>query len=516
VDLPLGCNSFARLCELRIILEELRNQQSPSLPPSGGREAISIECGLKYTVSQTVLAFKETLHKLITIAENEDPTNKKLIYREAIEVMEAVDGDRGEFLTARDDILSRLISLYEEEENWGAVEWQLQKPNSFQRYCSTSAVTDAPSKLAECSQKLAAKLGQVLGAINIAIEDPLQVDRDTPFPPLLRTLWAGYDEVTRILCKKPAALEARDMLRQNALMVAAAIGKVHLLDPAFRRNPSLLTDRDALHRHVLFHAAHNGDYEAFMTLVRAGANFTDRDTSGRSILRYAAASGSARIVEYLLIQGVSPNDDVLRDSSALHDAASRGRWTVCKLLLSQGALANDRLPVDGVPGYYMTPSEVAKHNNFPDIVSMIEEAASRPMNDSTHPMNHSTHPMNHSTHPTNHSTHPMNHSTHPMDDLVHQEHGQAHEPHHADETHLTHTASATHSHNGNANVPIPSTQLQPNIRQIVQIDPHTPPDDDNDWFGEFIPDDFFNHPPVIPPPLNASVNAPAQNFEDQE
>ena len=259
------------------MLEDLRNLQSPSLPPSSIRQAIESETGLTYTISQTSRAFGKTLEKLLEFAAKESTTNAKLIYREAVEVIEAVDGDRGEFLTIRDNVLSRLISLYEEEENWGAAEWQLQKLNSIRRHGRTDAVPDASSKLAECSQKLAAKLTQVLSAINIAIENPLQVDPDTPFPPLLRALWAGYDEVTRILCKKPAALEGRDMLRQNALMVAAAIGKVHLLDPAFRRNPHLLTDRDALHRHALFHAAHNGDYEAFMTLVRAGANFTDRD-----------------------------------------------------------------------------------------------------------------------------------------------------------------------------------------------------------------------------------------------
>jgi hypothetical protein len=486
VDLPVGCNSFARLCDLRIILEELRNQQSPSLPPSGGREAISIECGLKYIVKQTVLAFKKTLDKLLTIAENENPTNEKLIYREAIEVIEAVDGGHGEFLTTRDNILSRLILLYEEEENWGAAEWQLQKLNSIRRHGRTGAVPNASSKLAECSQKLAAKLGQVLGAINIAIENPLQVDPDTPFPPLLRALWAGYDGVTRILSKKPAALEGRDMLRQNALMVAAAVGKVHLLGPAFRFNPSLLTDRDALHRHALFHAAYNGGYEAFMALVRAGANFTDRDASGRSILRVAAARGTARIVEYLLMQGVSPNDDILRDSSPLHDAAGRGRWTVCRLLLSKGALANDRLPVDGVPGCYKTASEVAKHNNFPDIANMIEEAALRPMNDSTHPMNNSTHPMNNSTHPMNNSTHPMNNSTHPMNNIMHQEYGQPQ---------LTHTTSTMHNFDENANAPVPSTLPHPNIQQIAQVDQRTPSDNDNDWdwLYQLFPGDLFSH-----------------------
>jgi hypothetical protein len=381
VGLLLGCNSFTRLCDLRIILEELWNLQSPSLPPSSVRQAIEIETGLNYAVSQTIRAFKKTLEKLLTIAANENTTNAKLIYREAVEVIEAIDGNRGEFSTVRADVLYRLISIYEKEENWGAADWQLQKLASVQRHGRTGSVPDACSKLAECSQKISAKFGQVLDAINIAIERPLHVNTETPFPSLHRALWGEHDNVTSILCRTPAALEGLDMRRQNALMVAAAIGKVHLLDPAFRRNPSLLTDRDALHRHALFYAAQNGNYEQFLTLVRAGANFTDRDGSGRSILRVAAAAGSASIVEYLLMQGMTPNDDVLRGSSALHDAASRGRWTVCKLLLSKGALANDPLPADGFPGVYQTPSEVAKDNGFLDLASIIEETASRPMND---------------------------------------------------------------------------------------------------------------------------------------
>jgi ankyrin repeat protein len=560
VDLPLGCNSFTRLCELRIILEELRNLQSASLPPSDSRRATQIECGLIYTVSQTGRAFKKTLEKLLTIAANENARDAKLIYREAVEVIEAVDGDRGEFSILRANVLSRLTSIYEEEENWGAADWQLQKLATLQRHGRTGSVPDGSSKIAECSQKLSAKFGKVLDAINIAIEKPLHVDLETPFPPLHRALWRGLDEVTSILCRTPAALEGRDMRRQNAVMVAAAIGKVHLLEPAFRSNPDLLTDRDALHRHALFYAAHNGDYESFLTLVRAGANFTDRDASGRSILRVAAVSGSARIVEYLLLHGISPNDDVLRGSSALHDAAKTGRWTICKLLLSKGALANDRLPADGVSGEYKTPSEVAKDNSFPDIASMIEKAASRPINDTTHPMNDTTHPMNHITHPMNNTTHPINNTTHPMNsttnpinntthpmnstthlinntthpmnsaahpmnDIVHQEYGQTREPQHVADIQSTHTASATHTDDESADAPILWTQLHPNIHQIPQVDQRTPSDHD-DWFDDSLLDDIvfplpmpdstdgiFDHDYASPLPVNASVHAPVQNYE---
>jgi hypothetical protein len=498
VGLPFACNSFTRLCALCVFLEDLRNLQSPSLPPSVLREAVEIETGLSYTINQTIRAFRRTLDKFLEIAANENTANAKLIYREAVEVIEAVDGDRGEFSTVRADVLYRLISIYEKEENWGAAHGQLQKLASVQPPGRTGSVPDACSKLAECSQKISANSGQVLDAINIAIERPLHVNTETPFPSLHRALWGEHDEVTSILCRIPDALVGLDMRRQNALMVAAAIGKVHLLDPAFRCNPSLLTDRDALHRHALFYAAQNGDYEQFLTLVRAGANFTDRDGSGRSILRVAAAAGSASIVEYLLMQGISPNDDVLRGSSALHDAASRGRWTVCKLLLSKGALTNDRLPVDGFPGVYKTPSEVAKDNGFPDLASIIEEATSRPMNDITHPMNDITHPMND-------ITHPMNDITHPMNDTLHQDYSQAHEPRHVAEIQSTHAASAT------------------NTQQVAQVNRRTPSDHGNDWFDFDLSsptpdslDGFFNQPCATPSTLNVSANVPVQNFDDQQ
>jgi ankyrin repeat protein len=480
VDLPLGCNSFTRLCYLRIILEDLRNLQSPRLPPSSTREANQIEFGLGYTVSLTNRAFKKTLEKLLTIAANENTANAKLIYREAVEVIEAVDGDRGEFSAVRDEVLYRQTLIYEKEQNWGAAYWLLQKLASVQRHGRTSSVPDTCSKLAECSQKISANSGQVLDAIDIAIEGPLHVNTETPFPSLHRALWGEHDKVTSILSKTPATLESLDMRGQNALMVAAAIGKVHLLDPAFRCNRSLLTYRDALLRHALFYAAQNGDYKQFLTLVRAGAIFDDRDGSGRSILQVAAAAGSASIVEYLLMQGISPNDYVLRGHSALHDAASRGRWAVCTLLLSKGALANDRLPAEGFPGVYMTASEFAKESGFPDLASMIEEAASHPMNDITHPMN----------------------------DTVHQDDSEAHEPNHVDEIQSTYTASATHTHDEPTNRPITATQLHPDIQQMAQANQCIPSDDENDWFN-----DLLSFPSLAP---DFSANVPVQNFDDQQ
>lgn len=498
----LGLISFTRLCELRIILEDLRSLQSPSLPPSDSQDAIKIEHGLRYIVSQTSRAFKETLEKLLKIAANIDTTNAKLIYLQAVGVIEAINGDRKEYSTLRANALSRLISIYEEEENWGAAILQLQELATLQRHGKTGSVPDASSKMAECSQKISAKFGKVLDACKIAIEDPLHVNSETPFPPLLRALWGGHDEVTRILCNTPAALEGRDMRRQNALMVAAAIGKVHLLKSAFPGNPNLLTDRDVLNRQPLVYAAHHGDFNSFLVLAEAGANFKDRDASGRSILRVAAISGSARIVEYLLKQGISPNEDILRESSALHDAAKRGRWTICKLLLSKGALANDRFPADGVSRVHKTPYEVAKDNGFPDLASMIEKAASRPMNDITHPMN----------------------------DVVHQEYSQANDPNHVAEMQSTHTASAAQTHDDSTDAPISLTQPHPVIQQVTEVDQHTPTDhyydgpyntthdlDDLDHINDLNDlNDLVDLDYASLLLLDASVHAPEQNYEAQQ
>lgn len=72
-------------------------------------------------------AYEETLKKLMELAKNATATTAKLIYREASEVTEAVDGDQGEFSTIRGQIIRRLISIYRAEGNLPVVESMLKK-----------------------------------------------------------------------------------------------------------------------------------------------------------------------------------------------------------------------------------------------------------------------------------------------------------------------------------------------------------------------------------------------------
>lgn len=321
-------------------------------------------------------AYKDALGHLLRIASNENTTNAKLIYREAAEVTEAVDDDRGKYTETRVEILRRLASIYRKERNLPFAESMLEQMSRLNGTRKASCDFEATSDLAACFRATAEETGRVLHEIRLEVKPPLHFNPDIPFPSAHRALRGGYDDVTRLLCQTAASLKDHDLLKQNALVVAAALGKTELLDPAFRSETPLLTDRDVLARTALFHAAHNGKLEPFLRLVEAGARITDRDASSQSILRVAAAAGSTAIVHWLLTQGLSPNDDHFQLSSPLHEAARRGHGEVCRLLLDHGAWANCRQHTGG-----KTPGQIALENNFPAISTMIEDAALRPVND---------------------------------------------------------------------------------------------------------------------------------------
>lgn len=321
-------------------------------------------------------AYDDALDHLLRIASNENASMAKLIYREAAEVTEAVDGDRGKYTETRVEMLRRLASIYQKERNLPFAESMLEQISRLNGARKASCDSEATFDLAACFRATAAETGRALREIKLEVKPPLHFNPDIPFPSAHRALRGGYDDVTRLLCQTAASLKDRDMLKQNALVVAAALGKTELLDPTFRSETSLLMDRDLLARTALFHAAHNGKLEPFLRLVGAGARITDRDASSQSILRVAAAAGSTAIVRWLLTQGLSANDDHFQMSSPLHEAARRGHGDVCRLLLDHGAWANCRQHTGG-----KTPGLIALENDFPAISNMIEDAALRPMND---------------------------------------------------------------------------------------------------------------------------------------
>jgi ankyrin repeat protein len=226
----------------------------------------------------------------------------------------------------------------------------------------------------------AGKLPEVLDSIHLQVEAPLHVIGTPLFPAQQSALRYGHDDVAKVLCELDGALQNLDMLKQNPILAAAAVGKLHLLDKSVLYDQSLLSNRDLLHRTVLFHTACRGNVETFATLVQAGAKVDDRDEAGQSILGAAPAAGNMEVVKWLFTHEYvkDPNDHVIGPHSPLHDAARAGHTSVCSLLLEKGAYAD--YEVDNI-----TPAAAARANGFNDLAHTIEFSLANSANQ--HPFN---------------------------------------------------------------------------------------------------------------------------------
>ncbi len=191
------------------------------------------------------------------------------------------------------------------------------------------------------------------------------------------------------LLKSGASLRARDRMGNNALAIAAKMGRLAfakaLLDAqgpadadqldranvvgstpliqAAQANRATVAELlieagakvDAVNRQgetALSVAAFNGNAELARTLLARKAAPDTIDVTGKGVIVYAAARGAARVVEMLLDAGVDPNQRYHADLTALMWAAGHpdnvaeadGLRTV-ELLLSRGAkidLVDDR------------------------------------------------------------------------------------------------------------------------------------------------------------------------------
>ena len=398
------------------------------------------------------LTFEDGLRNLLMIAGKHSLAAKKLIYREACDFTEAAGCGKGEFPELRAEILRKLISIYRAEGNLRFVKRLLVDLSCLDCVDENVCEPQAASDLAKCYEATAAEVGRVFDDIKLTIHPPLHRNPATPFPPVHHALREGNDDVIRLLCEKAATLKDHDMLRQTALIVAAALGKTDLLEPAFRRDPTLLQDRDSLERPALFHAASNSQFDSFSTLAEAGAKLTDRDISSQSILQVAAASGNTATVGYMLGKGVSPNDSRLQLTSPLHEAARKGHVDVCRLLLAKGAWANYRLLAGGPTA--KTPGEIAMDHNFPALSALLERATSCPSNDFQYSYQQPQHSLYYDPHQDSRQQSYQDPHLHPQ---------QAHDARPAGDqvTPCEGPRSAMHTHPGNFSGRDPTSSLLP-------------------------------------------------------
>jgi ankyrin repeat protein len=364
---------LARLGLTRIALENIRGVQRSIGPRIFTSEENQVQHDVEVTLDVMACCvareYCTTVEELMLIAKDVDTTKAKSIYLEAIDDINCIDRDKEQFSEVKKHLLQELLLIYQAEGNLPAVERTLKHISNQEYPINSNSTGDVAANLAHCFVAISPQIRDLLHDLHLPIRSSLH----TNFPPLHRALRGDLDDVARVLGQKAHAVKELDMLRQNAVIAAAATGKAALLDPIFRTDPQLLTDRDILQRPALFHAAHHGDFASYLTLVNAGANIYHRDSSSQSILGAAAAAGSTEIVRDLLDRGVPPNDDIFHLSNPLHEAAKAGHHEVARLLLAKGAWANCWL--NG-----KTAAQVASENGFQAISDMIEEATSRPEN----------------------------------------------------------------------------------------------------------------------------------------
>jgi len=306
-----------------------------------------------------------------------------LRYREALDTVDDINklGYRSEvFVELEVIILNKLIIIYEQQEDAPTVRRFSLRRSKLHHGSSTTPLPCHIVHTAQCWAETCGKLPALLDSLDLQIEPPLYANGNPLFPAQQSALRCGHDDIANVLCSSDGALQSLDMLKQNPMLAAAAVGKLPLFDTHIGDDKSLLKSRDLFQRTVLFHTAHRGTVETFMTLVQAGADVSDRDEAGQSVLGAASAAGNIDVVRWLLEVGEipSPNDHFFGPRSPLHDAARAGHTGVCSLLLENGAYV-DYL-VDN-----MAPAQAARVNGFNNLADMLELSLANPANQ--HPVN---------------------------------------------------------------------------------------------------------------------------------
>jgi ankyrin repeat protein len=365
---------------LCILYEYWKGLEASSNPPLHTETGTTINSNLKHLAWCTAHAAQCTLKTIISLIEVESRSTESqaLRYREALDTVEDINklGSRSEVLVELEvTVLSKLILIYEQQNDEPTVRRFSLRRSKLQSGSSRISDPCHIEHAAQCWLRTTGKLPSLVKSLDLQVEAPLRTNATPLFPAQHSAVRCGHDDIANVLCKLDGAFQNHDMLQQDPILAAAAVGKLSLFDTHVHDDKSLLKSRDLFQRTLLFHTSGRGNLETFVTLVQAGANVFDRDEAGQSILGAACAAGNLDVVRWLLeVGGVeTPNDHFFGPRSPLHDAARSGHKGVCSLLLEKGAYV-DYL-VENV-----TPAQAARANGFNDLAEMLESCLANSAN----------------------------------------------------------------------------------------------------------------------------------------
>lgn len=297
-------------------------------------------------------AFRDTLIKVVELAQESSALQQELVLRRALKAVERfenvakrpglVDGAQ----KIHSKILRHLIAFAQTQDDIVEVTHLQGELSILDSLDEGHSDINLNETLAESLRNSASLACDVLWELNMPpeVRNTLSFTRQTTLRTAHRAMHAGFEDVAKTLSSDRNGVETLlpDVLKRSLVHMAVETRSLKLLRVLIKQNPGLLDHRDALQRTPLLIAAAKGDLAAYDILIKNGADIHARDMSSRSILNYACASGSFKMVESLLKRGANiRRDNPFGVSSPLFEAASRGHYEICLLLLEQGDCAND-------------------------------------------------------------------------------------------------------------------------------------------------------------------------------
>lgn len=153
--------------------------------------------------------------------------------------------------------------------------------------------------------------------------------------PLFEAIKANNTEQVEAAIVAGEDVEVQDFDGRRALIYAAMIGSLDILDMLIRRSANV-NHRDKLGNAALYYAASQGDAEIAAALIAAGANKDTENRQGITPLMVAAKLGHLDVVQVLIAKGADPKKRDYTGRTALMWADWNRKSTIGRYLRQAG------------------------------------------------------------------------------------------------------------------------------------------------------------------------------------
>ena len=307
------------------------------MPPSAQKVSHCLET----MAGNVVQAYKAELRHFV---DNEDPDPRRLLEAHlAVNLLNAI-AKRNICIELEASILQSLISLYRDEQNEPMVQHYLIALSELPRARNVSGMTGPciANEIAKSMNRTSQELIKVTEEVSTDLASPLLQHEwlfptSDPYPSLHGALYAGLDDVSKILAKDQSSRLACDFLKRKAIQVATVRGNTTFIQQNFQQTSYQGNDCDVLGRSAVFDAALHGHLEMFRKLVAEDRDLIHvRDKDGTTLMDVLAAGNYIQFARCLLDMGFDMTRLSPGVTSPLHTAAERCFTEFCVLLLASG------------------------------------------------------------------------------------------------------------------------------------------------------------------------------------